>query len=708
MASNILLILLSLLFIAAVVKFFLPNLKFTTIFKNVWSNNDKYEDEKVEDKENISDKVNDKIILIVDQNEVNNINKYEWHNEIFKNGGIREQQKFVSEKTIFFRSFDENGKIRSLYRHTNTIKVGRLINFYETGNICAILNFVDGKLNGELTEYYNNGTIKLIANYEDGRREGKITEFFNINSIFYSKTKLVSAFHRDELNGELNEYYENGELKRKSRYLSGKLDGEQVYFYENGQVREKKFLVNDSTHGENTIYTEFGMIAKKKFYNSGELLEEIDNISKLKARILMYSQLLNDESIKTPVFENFMNCFYFVFGDIHRFTNKDNTKDSKKGNSEYDKFCKEIQESLFNEIKSFDKNNYKTKYRIEEERDIEYLFTIILGRAWNNIVELDIDPKNKYEWQKYHFDTYLETYIEDKGLGEEHYIKTLEAPLVCFIHIYNKLNNALNKIKALDSELNITKNIHFKIYELLIAHTHATIYAYIALVKEQIQFKDRIEESKYLKAILLADYRFEDLHHARKIIDEFIEEQVINIKKNQISDGVKNIIGLKNKKEQNKAIEDFILKNNELIAINHLAMNLIEIKDYNKAIEILERKMDNTKIIHDLNAALPTHANFYDTLSQAYYHTKSFKKALYFSNISIELDSNSKNISGHYYNRSRIRLKIGELEKAKIDLKKAIEVDSNKEAEKLLKEVSDPNDNAANNLLNILQQNSNT
>ena len=84
----------------------------------------------------------------------------------------------------------------------------------------------------------------------------------------------------------------------------------------------------------------------------------------------------------------------------------------------------------------------------------------------------------------------------------------------------------------------------------------------------------------------------------------------------------------------------------------------------------------------------PNLAFYYDTLSVAYYNLEDYSVALDFSNLSINLDSNNKKISEHYYNRARIYLKIGETEKAKIDLKKAVEIDDYEDAKNLLKKIS--------------------
>lgn len=203
-----------------------------------------------------------------------------------------------------------------------------------------------------------------------------------------------------------------------------------------------------------------------------------------KAFISLGSDLINKTKEENPTeFGNvIIFWFYFVLSKVHDTSEENVLEESKEEKSEYEKLCKEIDDTLLDEIKKFSKEDYQTKYPIEDNPIVENYFFVICARAWNYIVELDINPNNKFNWQDFNFEEYLKTYAEDYELGEEHYIKTLEPPLICFIHIYNKLQDVINKIKKLDSDFNITKNIHYKKYELLLAHTHAAVYAYFSVL----------------------------------------------------------------------------------------------------------------------------------------------------------------------------------------------------------------------------------
>ena len=669
MVSNILFIVVLVLFIIAIVKVFNRNSK----LNNVEISRKKFE----------------------------NNNDSDWKTDLlYESGEIRRQFKFRDERTQLNRSFFKNGNIELTWNYIDGIQSGEETEFDENGNIIAKRNYSQGKQDGESISYFENGNIEFIVNYSNGKPHGKATEFFNSNS---NKIKVIKKFKNGELNGPLTEYFENENIKRKRIYKDGELEGLQIDYYATSQIREKSFLVNGLQHGQTIIYTEFGMTAKDQFYQNGELIKEKDNISELKAIISLGSDILNKtkEENPTEIGNSFLFWFYYVLSEVHDTSEENVLEDSKEEKSEYEELCKEIDDTLLDEIKKFSKEDYQTKYPIEDNPIVENYFFVICARAWNYIVELDINPNNKFNWQDFNFEEYLKTYAEDYELGEEHYIKTLEPPLICFIHIYNKLQDVINKIKKLDSDFNITRNIHYKKYELLLAHTHAAVYAYFSLLNLQtklysfnfkaehqslerfVEFKKTFKYFNFDETKLgrIANQEIEKI--AKGENTELLEKITKNLnderqKDHQILYEVERISELNNEKEQDLAINDLHNKFG-LIAINQLSCSFIENKDYQKSIDILLPK---------LNDKDPNLAFYYDTLSVAYYNLEDYSVALDFSNLSINLDSNNKKISEHYYNRARIYLKIGETEKAKIDLKKAVEIDDYEDAKNLLEEIS--------------------
>ena len=64
-----------------------------------------------------------------------------------------------------------------------TICVGQVKNgkdtiYYESGEVCAVVNFKNGKLYGKFTEYYKSGGVWAIFNYKNGKLHGKFTWYY--------------------------------------------------------------------------------------------------------------------------------------------------------------------------------------------------------------------------------------------------------------------------------------------------------------------------------------------------------------------------------------------------------------------------------------------------------------------------------------------------------------------------------------------------
>ena len=317
MVSNILFIVVLVLFIIAIVKIFNRNSKLNNVEisrKNFENNNDS-----------------------------------DWKTDLlYESGEIRRQFKFRDERTQLNRSFFKNGNIELTWNYIDGIQSGEETEFDENGNIIAKRNYSQGKQDGESISYFENGNIEFIVNYSNGKPHGKATEFFNSNS---NKIKVIKKFKNGELNGPLTEYFENENIKRKRIYKDGELEGLQIDYYATSQIREKSFLVNGLQHGQTIIYTEFGMTAKDQFYQNGELIKEKDNISELKANISLGSDILNktiDEN-PTKIGNSFLFWFYYVLSKVHDTSEENVLEESKEEKSEYEELCKEIDDTLLDE-----------------------------------------------------------------------------------------------------------------------------------------------------------------------------------------------------------------------------------------------------------------------------------------------------------------------------------------------------------------------
>lgn len=422
-------------------------------------------------------------ITMVDRREEVAINKMWISDEFYESGEIKLQHKFCPEypPIIEFRSFFKNGNVQLIWEHLDGVQSGKEIEYDKIGNKITERNFIDGKQDGETVEYYENSNIKRVVNFTDGKPHGQATVFFD--SVTLEKIKEVSFFSGGVLNGKYLEFYKNSSLKKKYFFKNGELDGEQILFYEDGQVKEISNFANGVKNGKTITFTNFGMIARDQMYQNGEVIQEKYKVPALKQVISLGTNQINntdDDNLKTRKIIDQIRVVFIVCNDT---TLDYNINEYKEPCPKYLNLIKEIQEDLLVEIKNFNKVNYNTKYHIEEPPDIDYYFNVICARAWNHIIDLDLNPSNKYEWQEFNVNTYSDTYSKDLKLGEEHFIKTLESPLICFIHIYDKLNHTINRIRNIGIEFKIGKNNDLKVYDLLQAHAHAAVYAYINLLK---------------------------------------------------------------------------------------------------------------------------------------------------------------------------------------------------------------------------------
>jgi antitoxin component YwqK of YwqJK toxin-antitoxin module len=96
-------------------------------------------------------------------------------------------------------------------------------------------------------------------------KKGDIWEWYNEEGIKF----LESEMDGDEYNGELKEYYQNGNLKSKENFVNGVLDGKYEYYYENGNLRQSGCIINTFKEGEVLSYYESGISKSIETYILG-------------------------------------------------------------------------------------------------------------------------------------------------------------------------------------------------------------------------------------------------------------------------------------------------------------------------------------------------------------------------------------------------------------------------------------------------------
>jgi antitoxin component YwqK of YwqJK toxin-antitoxin module len=90
-------------------------------------------------------------------------------------------------------------------------------------------------------DYINNSSIskKIIVSIKNGKRDGTYTEYYN-NS---KQIQIQKQYFNGHLNGLMEEFYENGEIKLQSTWKNGIQDGETNYFNYDGKLIRRSIIV---------------------------------------------------------------------------------------------------------------------------------------------------------------------------------------------------------------------------------------------------------------------------------------------------------------------------------------------------------------------------------------------------------------------------------------------------------------------------------
>jgi len=125
--------------------------------------------------------------------------------------------------------------------------------YHDNGKLSQESNFLKGKRNGGFKGYNNVGVLTEESFYKNGVLNGKLVKYNN-QAIKVSETNFVNGIAE----GEEKKYYDSGKLKIHRFYKQGKLDGVAKAFYENGNLKELITLVKGIDDGVTKNYYENG------------------------------------------------------------------------------------------------------------------------------------------------------------------------------------------------------------------------------------------------------------------------------------------------------------------------------------------------------------------------------------------------------------------------------------------------------------------
>ena len=185
----------------------------------------------------------------------------------FPNGKLARSLTFIEgEQSGIEKAYHENGNIEYEGQYFNGIKGGEHIWYFSNGNKSAIHHYSFGirphrfkanktemgfRAHGEFVDFFENGSIEYKAKYVNGLPDGQVSAYYSDGKLQYSE-----FWHDSHIEGKPEYYYENGQLRSTGTYNEqGIEDGEFREYHENGKLR---------------LYLKFdkGNIIEQHYYNN--------------------------------------------------------------------------------------------------------------------------------------------------------------------------------------------------------------------------------------------------------------------------------------------------------------------------------------------------------------------------------------------------------------------------------------------------------
>lgn len=119
---------------------------------------------------------------------------------------------------------------------------------------------------GNYKSYTYYGALKQEKNFEEGQLQGDYEAYFDTGK---SHIEFKTNYVDDEINGDLIEYYANGEVYSIIPYEKGIQQGKEQRFGRSGNISFNVEVINDQAQGEYTTYYDNGQVYEKGYFENG-------------------------------------------------------------------------------------------------------------------------------------------------------------------------------------------------------------------------------------------------------------------------------------------------------------------------------------------------------------------------------------------------------------------------------------------------------
>ncbi len=190
-------------------------------------------------------------------------------------------------KQGLWKTFYDNRKIKTESTFKNDLLNGYYKEYDKKGKLLNAVLYINGvaqQFADELAdlslkkEYFNNGKLRKESLLDVNGKEHGLVKYYNEEgSLAYSENYFHGILlskglidDKEQKQGDWEEYYVDGQLKSKGKYIDGKKIDEWVYYFNNGKIEQKgKYIADEKLTGYWIWYYPNGELLRDENFRKG-------------------------------------------------------------------------------------------------------------------------------------------------------------------------------------------------------------------------------------------------------------------------------------------------------------------------------------------------------------------------------------------------------------------------------------------------------
>ena len=147
--------------------------------------------------------------------------------------------------------YNQFNKVKETAFYVNGLLEGQNLIYHNNGKKYVNANFKSDSLSGLYESFNNKGALEQRKYFKSSNLEGAYKSYFEVGEKL---PEFYITYKNGEIDGEILEYYANGDLYAKSYYVSGKKNGLETVYHYNKKVSSEIAYENGVFNGSYKTY----------------------------------------------------------------------------------------------------------------------------------------------------------------------------------------------------------------------------------------------------------------------------------------------------------------------------------------------------------------------------------------------------------------------------------------------------------------------